>query len=43
MTDDFKGETINLINGIRSNQNKSYKSYLQVSFYGGSIIWGTGG
>lgn len=38
----FKGETINVTNGIRVNQNKNYKSDLSVSFYGGSTMWGTG-
>jgi len=44
---DFRGQTININNGIRNTKNFSNKAekfikFDQVSFFGGSTMWGTG-
>ena len=42
--DDYTGETVNIVNGIRlsSNPDKINKNAPKVFFFGGSTIWGTG-
>ena len=44
---DFKGQTINVIDGIRKtklngNKHSNFKQFDQISFFGGSTVWGTG-